>query len=145
MKKSHFVHIALSLGFILSIVSCTMSDEAKVRKVATKFADLYFNLDIRKSKDYCTYELYPVMDHRNAIIKEKDIIYQQKAGKATVEIVKCDINIDNEIAYVKMAVNNFLRVNYMTDSLFIVPRDTFEIVLTKELDNVWRIKIPTLR
>lgn len=142
MKKCRFSHIALSLATLLIANSCQPSEEEKVREISQNFAELYYNLNIRKAKYYCTRDIHTIMDFRNANIQERDRKLREKVGKATVEILSCDVNVENEIAYVKIAINNILCANYMTDSIYIEPRDTIELVLTKEIDNVWRIKHP---
>lgn len=142
MKRYRKIRMALSLATLLLITSCQMTEEEKVREISQNFADLYYNLNIRKAKHYCSSEIHTIMDFRHTNIKEKDGTLQQQAGKATAQILNCDLDIENETAYVKMAISNFLRINYLNDSLSIIPCDTIELVLTKEIDNVWRIKHP---
>lgn len=142
MKKNRFNHIALSLATLLLACSCQATEEEKIREVTQHFAELYYNLDIRKAKFYCTEDLHTIMNFRNANIQEKDRKLLEKVGKATVEIIECDVDLNNEVAYVKVAVTNRLGVDYLADTLYIVPCDTVEIVLAKEIDKVWRVKHP---
>lgn len=142
MKNRKQNKLALALAIMLLTGACQPSEKEKVLKISQDFAELYYNLNIRRAKFYCTEELHTIMNFRHFNIKDKDRKLQQQIGKATVEILNCDMDEDHGIAYVEIAVNNFLRVNYLTDSLSVIPRDTIELVLTKEWDDVWRIKHP---
>lgn len=137
MKKSTMAKIGL-LAALFAMSACENSEEKKVCDIAREFADAYYNLNIRKAEIYCNRDLVPIMNFRYHNLTERDLAYRKSAGRAKVRVLNCEI-VDNSVAYVKIEISNLMRVNYITDSLSIVPCDTVELTVNKEIDKVWRI------
>lgn len=124
------------------IFACKKSEEKIICDVAKEFSDAYYNLNIRKAKEYCTQDLFPIMDFRHHNLTERDRAFAKAAGKAEIRVLDYEINLGDNLSYVNVEVSNFLRINYMTDSLSIVPCDTVELTLIKEFNNDWRVRDP---
>lgn len=140
MKKSIMAKMGMLL-VVFAMSACGDSEEDKVCDVAREFADAYYNLNIRKAQAYCTRELVPIMNFRHHNLTDRDIAYRKSKGRAKVRIVNCEIT-DNSLAYVNVEISNLMLVNYMTEELSIVPCDTVELTIVKEIDKVWRIRDP---
>ncbi|MBP3553629.1 MAG: hypothetical protein J6K05_10770 [Bacteroidaceae bacterium] len=141
MKNSSIIKWGL-LFISFAVSACEKTEKEIVSHVAKEFTEAYYNLEIRKAKEYCSQELHTIMDFRHNNLTERDLAYKKTLGKAEVKILKCEISTGNDIAYLDVEISNFMRINYMNDSLFGVPCDTIELTLVKEHDNNWRVKNP---
>lgn len=131
----------LGLLFVsFAFVACETIQREKVCDVAEDFAETYFMLNIRKAKQYCIKELHVTMEFRHNSLTKRDWEFLKKAGDVSVKVVDCELNLYNDEAYVDMEVSNFLRINYLNDSLNIIPCDTIELVLVRGRDKKWLIK-----
>lgn len=133
--------------FFLSIFasSCEETLEEYIHRQAEEFGALYFNHKIRESKPYCTYEMQPIMDFRNYNLsdRERNLLKKQKEP-ATVKTVYSFIDLLNERAYVSLEVKNFVHVDYLKDTSYLVECDTIELIFKQlSLDkHIWRIMNP---
>lgn len=142
MKNIFFIKLLLLLPIFL-LQSCTQTlDEKEACEVAQKFAERYYNLEVRKAKRYCVREMYPIMDFRASNIAQCDIEMVRNAGPAAVRVLDCDMDVENRTSYVEIEVSNFLRVDYINDSLSIIPCDTMEVIIVKDTDDHWLVKFP---
>lgn len=141
MKKRSIAKLGLLLLSITMVLSCKKSEKEVVCNVVKKYADAYYNLDIKRAKEYCAQELHTIMDFRHSNLTRRDYDFQKAAGEARVKVLDCNFDMDQSQSYVSVEVSNFLRINYVLDSLMIVPCDTVELVLVKEVDRKWRIRI----
>ena len=139
MKNNSFAKCGLLLALFV-VSACGKPEEKIVCEVAKSFSEAYYNMNIRKAKEFCCQDLHTIMDFRRHNLTKRDLAYRDSAGKASIRIVDCVFNSDDDVSYVNVEVSNFIRINYMNDSLSVVPCDTMELTLTKELDDVWRIK-----
>lgn len=138
MKKSAMAKIGL-LAAWFAMSACENSDKEKVCNIAWGFADAYYNLNVRKAESYCSRELIPIMNFRYHNLSDSDVAYRKSTGQAKARVLSCEF-VDNNMAYVNVEVSNFIRINYLNDSLSIAPRDTIELTIVKEPDEVWRIQ-----
>lgn len=135
------MHVALMC--ILGIaISCEPKEKDIICRTAKNFAETYYNLDITKAQSYCTKELESVMSFKHSNTSEKEKEMQRQTGSARIRIIDCKLNKEKCEASVLIEVSNFLRRNYLTDSVSLIPCDTIEMVLIKQIDGVWRIKRP---
>lgn len=131
------VGVMMLLAMVVS--ACRDSEEKVVSQLAKEFTEAYYNQDLRKAKGYCHQDLYPIMNFRISNLTDRDRAFQKAAGKVKVKVVDCQFDTDDDIAYVDVEVSNFLRINYMTDSLSIVPCDTMEVILVNPYGKNWYV------
>lgn len=130
------------LLFPLMWTSCTQSDEERICHTARQFAELYYNLNVRDAREYCNSDLHAVMDFRMNNLTQQDYDSYREAGPAKVKVISCNINYAADLAYVKVEVRNFLRFNYISDSLLLVECDTIDMTLSKVTNKEWKLRDP---
>lgn len=139
------VHSILTKLMLLSIlifnVACKkeISDEEKAKEIALKYCDAYYNLDVRKAKEYCIEEMEPVMNFRRHNLRESDFEARKAAGKAKARVINMIYQPDHERAYIDMEISNILNIDYLNNTTSILPADTVEVYVRKEYNGNWYV------
>lgn len=139
MKRQHWF---LCLAMFCILASC---DEKKneICEVAINFSKHYYNLNIKKAKEYCHPDIYGIMDFRAHNIRDIDRELHQKSDSAKVSVISYHMDYDKNSAYVDVEVRNFIRVNYIHEYVHVVPCDTFQLVLVNEFNTGWVVRHPS--
>ncbi len=136
--------IILSLFFIFMVLSCGKEEiKDEISEVATAFGTHYYNLNIKKAKEYCHPDIHGIMDFRAYNVRDMDRELHKEIDSATVKVLKYDVDPDKNSAYVDIEVKNFIRVNWMQGTIHVVPCDTFMIVLINEFNTGWVVRHPS--
>ncbi len=130
-----------NLGIVLlSVVqvSCEESKEETACRVAEEFAEAFYNLDVKKARGYCHRDLYPIMDFRYANLRPSDRAFLEASGKVDVRVIDSEFDPEGFVN-VDVEVSNVLKIDYMTDSLSILPRDTVSLIITTYNHKDWYV------
>ena len=133
---------AIALLAVATPTSCRKSDEEQACQAAEGFAQSYFNYKYDEAKRFCVSDLHPVIDFRNGQLLPQDREAFEKNGPATVRVIKCQMQNDNEQARIHVEVSNYVRINYLNDDLTSVACDTVMLTLSRQLNHNWLVKDP---
>ena len=130
-----------NLGIVLlsvGMASCGKQEEEAACKVAEEFAEAFYNLDVKKAREYCHRDLYPVMDFRHNNLRPGDYAFLESSGKVDVRVIGYDSDSEGML-YVDLEILNALKINYLTDSLSIAPCDTVSLTVATFDEDEWYV------
>lgn len=142
MKKIGLIGTTLILLATITLSTCKEEEEEIVQKIAKDFTEAYFNMNMKKASEYCTENLHAIMNFRYSNLSKEDIEFKRRSGKAEARVLKCYKKQYDDVTRVSIEIRNFVHIDYLNDSLKIIPCDTIEIVLAKGSDLKWHVKEP---
>lgn len=135
--------VALGLFFAcFSFVACETSQDKIVCDLAKNFSKAYYNYDTQAAKQYCVADLYSMMKTHHENLTNGDWILVKKLGNVSVRVIDYKLDLYCDEATVYMEISNFLRINYLADSLNFIPCDTVKLNIVRGKERKWLVRNP---